>query len=148
MLFTIINPSDPYTIEAPTMKVAAAACVLLGNGSYAFKPLEGEGAVEVPIFFIGGHDEWFNENFGANTETVCGDVIDNFKGQLADCLDSAMYGNRADRAEFERLTEHCSPEERQKLRIERNRNRHGSLNDIGGRAHAYAKNLRAALAAA
>ena len=148
MLFEIVNPSDPYTIKADTMKVAAAACVLLGNGSYAFKPLEGEGAVEVPIFFIGGHDEWFNENFGQDTETVCGDVIDNFKGALADCLDSVTYGSAADRREFEHLTEHCTPEERQKLRVERNRNRHGSLNDIGGRAFEMAKRLREVAAAA
>lgn len=147
MLFEIINPSDPYTIEAPNMKIAAAACVLLGNGAYAFKPLEGEGAVEVPMFFLGGHDEWFNENFGQNTEAVCGDVVDNFKAQLAACLDSITYGSATDRREFERLTEHSEPAERQKLRIERNRNRAGSLNDIAGRAHAYARNLRATLEA-
>lgn len=148
MLFEIINPSDPYTIEAPDMKIAAAACVLLGNGQYAFRPLEGEGAVEVPLFLFGGHDEWFKEQFGAGTDAVLTDIMENRRAALADCLDSTTYGSAADRREFEHLTEHCAPAERQKLRIERNNNRRGSLNDIAGRAHRYAKNFRAASAEA
>ena len=48
MLYTIINPSDPYTVEANRLDVAAVASLLLGSGQYSFEPLDG--SVDIPMF--------------------------------------------------------------------------------------------------
>lgn len=70
MRFEIINPHDPYTMDAPDMEIAAVAICLLGNGAYSLKGLDDAAGDNVPPFVIGGHDEWFNEQFGADFNTV------------------------------------------------------------------------------
>lgn len=141
MLFEIINPSDAYTIEAPDLEIAACACVVLGQGKYAFKPLD-DGGEEVPLFLFGGHDEWFTEKCGANLDTTLERVLENRRADLANCLDSALIGSAADRREFDMMTAGDTPEQRTAKRDARHEQRRSSLNDIGGRAYAIATNLR------
>ena len=54
MLFEIMNPSDPYTVVAEDKEIAAVACIVLGTGTYAFKPID-VGDFEVPLFLFGRH---------------------------------------------------------------------------------------------
>ena len=56
MLFNIVNPSDPYTIEASSLDVAVMASVLLGQGNYQFTSLDG--GQDIPFFAFGGGDKW------------------------------------------------------------------------------------------
>jgi len=113
MKFEIINPSDPYTVEADDLQVAAVACCFLGDGRYAFEPVDG-GTERVPIFLIGGHDEWFTQKFGMTFEATADHCMQHRAGDLARVLESVTLG-RAERS---------------------------SLNDIGGRANALAQAIR------
>jgi hypothetical protein len=143
MLFDIVNPSDPYTIVAPDLEIAAIACVFLGNGQYAFKQIDcGAVAAEVPMFLFGGHDEWFTEKFGAKLDDVLDRVMVKRRDELAACFDSAFIGGPVDRKEFESLTNHLTREQFRAARNARHENRRTSLNDIGARAYEMAKRLR------
>jgi len=88
MRFNIINPSDPYTMEAPNLEIAAIAISFLGNGAYPLEGLGEDAGQDVPAFLFGGHDEWFQSTFGANFEAVAGRVVESFPEPLANTLDS------------------------------------------------------------
>ncbi len=94
MKFNIINPSDPYTMEAPDLEVAAVAVSFLGNGAY---PLDGIGesaGQNVPPFLIGGHDEWFIEKFGKNFEGIADDMMNSRSEELAAAFDSVTLESK------------------------------------------------------
>ena len=60
MIYEVINPSDPVTLEADDVEVAQVACLLLGKGAYA---LHDEDSEEVmPLFLLGGLDEWAEQH--------------------------------------------------------------------------------------
>lgn len=61
MRFEIINPSDKAFMEASGLKVAAIAVTLVGNGMYALREVDGD--AHVPMFMLGGAEEWFQEHF-------------------------------------------------------------------------------------
>jgi hypothetical protein len=86
--FELVNPSDMYTFSARSLEVAAQAVLLLGEGAYGGKSLDG--GKDVPIFLFGGHDEWFKENFGKTAEESL-DARDN--EALAECFDSFTLGH-------------------------------------------------------
>ncbi len=116
MKFNLINPSDPYTFEAPDLEIAAVAVCLLGNGQYLADALgdDADKGNNVPAFLFGGHDEWFASRFGAGFEAVTDRCMEGHAEILAACLASVTLG-----------------------RPERS-----SLNDIGGRAKYLAKAIR------
>jgi hypothetical protein len=118
MQFEIINPSDPYTMQAPDLKIAAVVVVLLGQGKYALKCTDGR-SEGVPLFLFGGHDKWFINQFGTNLSDTIDKVIEERAEELALAFDSVTLG----------------------------RDERSSMNDIGGRAQQYAKNVRAKAAA-
>jgi hypothetical protein len=109
MLYTIVNPSDPYTVEAESLDVAAMACILMGQGKFAFKSLEG--GEEVPVFFLGGSDKWCQKNFQESTMELCDRVMDIKMSEVADCLDSILYGDEDERKEFLKEVEGMSRED-------------------------------------
>lgn len=116
MKFNLINPSDPYTFEAPDLEIAAVAVCLLGNGQYLADALgdDADNGNNVPAFLFGGHDEWFTARFGAGFELVTDRCLKGHPAILAACLESVTLG-----------------------RPERS-----SLNNIGGRARDLAKAIR------
>lgn len=147
VIYDIVNPSDGYTIEALDLEIAAVACMLLGQGQYAFKPLDDSGdeteEQDVPLFLFGGVDEWCQEQFGKDVSALMDHVMESRVEELATCFDSCLIGGLAERREYEsamRLIE--SAENRERFRAERHDRRRSSLNDIGGRAYQMAKNLR------
>lgn len=126
-LFELINPSDPYTFEAPDLAVAGALVCILGEGMYGAEPLhEADGSV--PMFPIDGHEEWF-EALGASFE----DTIRGRKAEIAEAMDSLLIGTFSDRAEFavSGMSWH-----------EWHDSRRSSINDIGKRAKHFAKAMR------
>jgi len=71
--FEIINPSDPYTIESDDFAAAAGACVLLGEGAYGLREVDGER--EMPIFLLAPLariDGWFRDNCGGSLNETLG----------------------------------------------------------------------------
>lgn len=67
--YEIVNPSDKCFLTAPTLLVAALAVALLGDGKYGLKDHE-TGETAVPLFIFGGHDEWFQSQFGSTFEQL------------------------------------------------------------------------------
>ena len=117
--FDIINPSDPYTMEAVDLKTAAVAVCLFGDGKYPLQGLDESAGLSVPPFLLGGHDEWFTAQFGANFEAIT-------KQAIAQC------DNLASALESVKLES----------------DRRSSMNDIGTRAKGLAKAIRAKAAEA
>lgn len=114
MNFDLMNPSDPYTLEADDLQVAAVACCLLGNGKYGLTGLGDDAGQDVPVFLLGGHDEWFVSKFGMNYEDTATHALNHRNDALARAFESVTLGS----------------EER------------SSMNNIGGKARDIAQALR------
>lgn len=116
MRFDLINPSDPYTLEADDLEIAAVAVCLLGNGKYPADALCDDANLgnNVPAFLFGGHDEWFTKRFGGTFEEVVDRALKERGDAVARALESVTLG-RAERT---------------------------SLNDIGGKARELAAAVR------
>lgn len=115
MKFTIINPSDPYTMEASCLMVAAVAICLLGEGAYALKGIGADIGQNVPLFLLGGHEEWFTKTFGMGFRAALEKVDSENREALVAALASVKCPGRTT-----------------------------SLNDIGAQAQVLSKALRAA----
>ena len=146
MLYEIISMSDPYTIEAPTLQVAFVACLLLGEGQYAFYPCR-EGSTEIPILIFqdsGAAERWCQRNVGDSLENTLKRVTIDLAADLATCFDSCLIGTQQDRAIYLAALELIDdPVKRKTWRDQWHKKRLSSLNDIGGRAYEMAKRLRA-----
>lgn len=114
MRFEIVNPSDPYTMEADDLQIAVVAVSLLGDGKYPLKGLGEDAGQDVPFFAFGGADEWFLEKFGMNYETTATHALEHRHDDLAKAFESVTLG----------------------------RSKRSSMNDIGGRAKAIAQAIR------
>jgi hypothetical protein len=100
--FEIINPSDPYTMEAEDLEIAAVAVSFLGAGRYALQGIGKDAGTDVPIFLFGGHDEWFAEKFGMDFDATSTHVLDHRAEALATALDSVTLG-RAERSSLNNI---------------------------------------------
>lgn len=80
--YEICNPSDPYTMKAPTLLLAAAAIIVLSRGQY---PLVLDGKTVVPFFAFGGLDEWWAER---SPDRSLGEFFEDEKAAIADVLQS------------------------------------------------------------
>jgi hypothetical protein len=87
MRFTIINPSDDYTIDCATLEIAAVACLTIGRGKYAFK--QDGGSIEIPTFLFGGYQDWFMKTFKESVDDVFERVMKE-PLKLADAFDSVL----------------------------------------------------------
>lgn len=144
MLYSISNTSDPYTIEASYLDVAAMTSILLGQGNYAFDPLnDGE---KIPMFAFGGGDAWCQDHFGEDLMEMSNRVMDTKLSQVADCLDSVLYGDAKDRVEFLEETKDLDRPNFEATRIMRQQDKCSSMNDIGDRAYRMAAKLRKSIA--
>ena len=145
LLFKIVNPSDPYTIEASSLDVAAIVSVLLGQGKYSFESLDG--GENVPLFaFHGRPDDWCQDHFKESLMELSNRVMDTKLAEIADCLDSVVYGDAEDRVEFLASTKDMDREMFEFERITRQDKKRSSLNDIGERAYRMAAKLRKSIA--
>jgi hypothetical protein len=144
LLFKIVNPSDPYTIEASSLDVATVAAILLGQGKYPFESLDG--GQDVPHFLFGKVDVWAKEHFNETVMELSNRVMDTKMGEVADCLDSVLYGDKEDRVEFFASTKGMNSDDFEDARSMRQDSRRSSLNDIGERAYRMAAKLRESIA--
>lgn len=142
MLFNIINPSDPYTMRAIDLEVAAVAVCVLGEGKYALEEISGDRSGQVPIFLLGGHDEWFTRQFGRDFAASLNHVAGNRLEELVKALSSVHIGTPADKAAFDERAAQCpDPEAVVELLHELHDAKRSSMNDIGRRAWSMAQAL-------
>lgn len=132
--YELINPSDPYTFLASSKEVAALAVASV-SVIYGAKSKDGE--EEIPIFIVGGFEEWYEQEFGRDYESG----VEALKSELADALSSFMYGGFEDRERYE-LALSCitEPDKKEEFIVKWNDGR-SSLNDIGTYCHKLAKKL-------
>lgn len=132
MLFNIVNPHDPYTLEAPDLEIAANAIALIGQGQYGLHELSGDQSGNVPMFPIDGHDEWFTKQFGRDFAASLSYCMENRADELSKALASVFIGTPAYRHEFDAEARDCVDEEEfQSLLAKRHDAKRGSLVDIG-----------------
>lgn len=135
MLFEIINPSDPYTMEAPDLEIAACAVCLLGSGQYGLNELGGDKTGHVPMFPVGGHDEWFTKQFGKNFGASLNAVLMTRRHVLAGALASVRVGDAALRREFDaELAKLAADDEAAMFLTAFHDSKRSSMNDIGRHA--------------
>lgn len=136
MIYEIINPSDPVTIEADDLLVAQVATLLIGSGNMGLRD-ECDEAV-LPIFLFGGLDEWLASK-GLGGEDGLNGYIESHRAELSACLLSAAcckLGVR--RALLKAMAGAPDPQESIRAYNEEQRS---SLNDICGFAHELGADL-------
>lgn len=136
MIYEIINPSDPYTIEGEHVTCCIAACIL-GEGWYGLQNADGSQAMPILAF---GADVWFQQTCGKLfAEALESTPLE----QLAVCFESVLCCSLRERQAYEdALALIDDTAKRQLLREKWLDERRSSLNNIGGRAYAIAAQLR------
>lgn len=144
MLFDIVNPSDPYTMEASCLEVAAAAVCLLGQGKFALNELTGDKSGNVPAFLTGGHNEWFTKQFGRDFEQSLNHVMATMQPELIKAFGSVFVGDVQYKRTFEEEAAKCDSEEEFAALLEKRHDaKRTSMNDIGRQAWSMADALMA-----
>ncbi len=134
MEYKLVNPSDPYTFIADDLETAALGVFSI---STFYGATNKEGEVEVPVFIIGGAEEWYIEQFGRSSY----DGLKVKKKQVAEALNSVVLGDFEDRRRYEAaLAAITEPDKREKFIAEWQDGR-SSLNDIGTYCHKLAEEL-------
>ena len=139
MLFNLINPSDPYTLEAEDLSTAAMAACLL---STTFGVESTYGSQSAMFLFMTEADlnGWFREHAGVDTATF----VEEHRMAVADALASFVYGDVADRKLYNETMDLLSDEEA-KLAFKDNwQDRISSLSNIGKAAWQRADEIREA----
>lgn len=147
IVYTIVNPSDPYTLVARDREVAGLACILLGEGQYALhahdehgQELGNEHGIPLMMFDRKPDDTW-RTLFGG--ELDIGDRITARAAEIVEVLDTVSIGRYGDRAEYEAALEMIDDPAKKRAWIERRQEqRRSSMNNIGRRALQIADALR------
>lgn len=143
MLYDIINPSDCVTFRAPDLQVAALSMFLLSEGKFGADCREGDGE-NVPIFLMGGAMEWWDGKFDEKIDNA----IVRRAGEIADALDSVVYGDWGTRPVFERELEAIEGDEAKRAFVDEWNDEHrSSMNNIRSAATGIAAQLREKYAA-
>src|SRR5574338_272370 len=71
MLYQLNTPQKPYTFEASSFTAACVVATLLGGGFYS---LWQDGKQIMPVFMLGGVEEWFRRVFDKNFTDVVREV--------------------------------------------------------------------------
>lgn len=135
MIYEIINPSDAVTIKSDNLVNAGVACWLVSS-AYGLHDETGETVLPIAIF--GGQDEWFKEHGVDNSETY----IMEHKEEIADVLETVMYGRIEERSAIEHAMSKMSPEKAEEYIRELNERRRTSLNNIEAACLSLARKLR------
>lgn len=132
MIYDIINPSDPYTIEGEHA-VCCIATAILGEGHYGLQAADGTQAM--PLLLFNTAETWFPKTFGKSFA----DLLHATPPEaLAMCLESVLCCSLKERLVYEASD---NPAARGVLRLEWSERR-SSMNNIGERAYAIAAQLR------
>jgi hypothetical protein len=138
MIYEFINPSDPYTFEAGSLETAALASFFIGSAYGA----RGKDGSTVPIFLLGGAEEWFKESFNEDIQTG----YNRLKADVAEALDSFVYGDFGDKERYDIALEAITSPEKKAEFISKWNNQRTSMNDIITIAHARATAIRQSIA--
>lgn len=129
-VYELINPSDAYTLAAPSHEVAAMACLHLGDGAYGLREVGGD--FVFPVFLFGGFAEWVPTAFGMSQEEYFGPWRREHCCAVVKALRSVVIGSPGDRQIYEAAVAAIpDPAARAAFRDAWHEGRRPSLNDIG-----------------
>lgn len=135
MEYELINPSDPYTFLADDHETAALTVFLI---STFYGARSKDGNKEVPVFILGGSDEWYQDNFGRTPD----EGLMARQCEVVKALDSFMYGHFEDRRRYEVALDAITDLDKKEEFKAVWQDGRSSLNDIGTHAHKLAKRLK------
>lgn len=144
MNFELINPSDPYTMRAPSFEAAVLACWLISPGGMmpprqvgeSFEDIEG--GEQAPFAISGDLVAWFERRFGR----TIGEAMESIGEDVISALRSVMIGSASERRRMERvLSAILDPAERERAAEAWHDQKRSSLNDIGSAAREIAAEL-------
>ena len=142
MIFEFINPSDPYHYEAPDLEVAAAVCVVLGNGKGGARCITDE-HISVPIFLFSDPDVWYQKKFGCTLGESFGRLKKDRMQELIASFQSVTIGDIGDYETFwETWDLIADPEKQRKYREMYHDKKRSSLNDFAAYAWSVADHLK------
>lgn len=141
MLFKLINPSDPYTLEAEELDVACTVVLMLGRGMYSLEEVGGDN--RVPMLAFADSKAWFKDHFGATLEVVLERCMGEKLPTVIACLEGVVAGDAKDREFYNaHLALLPTEAERTQFRASWLDKRRSSLNNIGATAWKLAAQLR------
>jgi len=140
MLFKIINPSDPYTMEAESKEVAAAAIMLIGRGQLGVESEDGEDVLSLLAFAPSiDVNAWFTSTYGRSFSSI----LDGAPQQVAAALESVVIASFNERKAYADALELIDDTKKKLEFRDRWHDRmRSSMNDIGACAWSVAKRLR------
>ena len=147
-IYEIINPSDPYTLEAEDFKDAAVAILMISPElGLEMVPRCAEEANQdapsLPILAFGGMEKWIEDHICPMKDVK--KFIDDRREAIAKVLESVLIGKPRERRIFEDAMEAIDdPKKREAFKAKWHDGKRSSLNDIGGAAWDLAKYLRKA----
>ena len=134
MIYELINPSDPYTFVADDLETAALVVFSISN-AYGAKTEDGE--IVVPVFILGGAEEWYKEQFGRSVEEGVEDKVT----RLAWALGSMVLGSFEDRRIYETTIAAIDDQNKREEFIRTWKDKRSSINDIRAYCHKLAKKI-------
>ena len=134
-VYELVNPSDPYTFEAPSLEVASLTVSLLGPLYGATSSNKEE--ENVPVFIGGGFDTWYQEKFGRMPI----EGLDALKKETAAALESFVYGTIRARTIYMAAMNAIDDDEKRKSFIEIWEDQQSSLNCIQKKAKLISRML-------
>lgn len=138
-IWEIVNISDPYTMICDDFEVATVACILLGEGEYGLREVNGER--KVPIMLFGA--DWIENEFRCSAQDLMIRVGTEKREELAHALDSILIGTPGERVSFSMPMDIIEDQDKRHKWSEDWHDQHrSSLNDIGRHAWAIAKHIR------
>lgn len=134
MEFELTNHSDPYTFIADDLETAALVVFSLTT-AYGARTRDGKSVV--PIFILGGAEEWYQKQFGRSVE----EGVEAKVTQIAWALGSMVLGNFDDRRIYETAIAAIDDPDKREEFIRVWRDRRSSLSDTITTCHKIAKRM-------
>lgn len=122
-VWELINPSDAYTFEAPSIEIAAVIAMLLGNGYGAKRIDVSIDDDRTPLF--SGWPDWCHEH-GIDEH-----FFDNHLPEIAAAFESFLIGSYAERLDYVKVLKAVPKNKRAAVIAERQERRRTSMNRIG-----------------
>jgi hypothetical protein len=139
VIYELANPHDPYTFEAPTDRVAALLCMIVGGNAYGAEGEKGHTAWPVMLFADGEAVEAeFQERFGTGIK----EAVEADCELLATALRSLWITGRAERVGVAAALKACPTQEARDAFVTAYEDeKRSSLTDLATRARSYADAL-------
>lgn len=135
-LYEVVNPSDHVILAAFDDLTAAVATLLLGQGAYGLRDAAGNAVL--PLFLLGGAEEWLADKGIADLAAW----VTDHRLELVAIYESAFYGTPTEYTALQLALADMPPDQRLAAVRRYNDEKRSSMNDIGAACAHWANHLR------